>query len=170
MCLNRRRVRYGLFRPCGWRIAELSRQVKGAEPEAAAATRVWVEQVLVELTAAFRASRRHVQRKIIVGERVVSIQGLVWSVAAGAVLAIALSAPSRADQQEISAQKLLSSWQEGDPGMRRVAEVIASAFASGSHGVLNERQTRLLRSARNQGPRDHDRVRRVCSGPSADGR
>ena len=104
MCLNRRRVRYGLFRPCGWRIAELSRQVKGAEPEAAAATRVWVEQVLVELTAAFRASRRHVQRKIIVGERVVSIQGLVWSVAAGAVLAIALSAPSRADQQEISAQ------------------------------------------------------------------
>jgi hypothetical protein len=33
------------------------------------------------------------------GERVVSIQGLVGSVAAGVVLAIALSASGRADQQ-----------------------------------------------------------------------
>ena len=67
--------------------------------------------------------------RLLFGERVVSIRGLAWSVAAGVVLAIALSATGRAD-------KLLSSWQDGDPGMRRVAEVIASAFASGSHGVL----------------------------------
>lgn len=67
--------------------------------------------------------------RLLFGERVVSIRGLAWSVAAGVVLAIALSATGRAD-------RLLSSWQDGDPGMRRVAEVIASAFASGSHGVL----------------------------------
>ena len=69
--------------------------------------------------------------RLLFGERVVSIRGLAWSVAAGVVLAIALSATGRAEQTQ-----LLSSWQDGDPGMRRVAEVIASAFASGSHGVL----------------------------------
>jgi hypothetical protein len=31
----------------------------------------------------------------------------------------------------MSAQRLLASWQEGDPGMKMLAEVIASAFASG---------------------------------------
>jgi hypothetical protein len=42
-----------------------------------------------------------------------------------------LSAPARADPPDISAQRLLSNWQEGDPGMKMLAEVIASAFASG---------------------------------------
>jgi hypothetical protein len=36
-----------------------------------------------------------------------------------------------ADGPDISAQHLLSSWQDEDPGMKMVAEVIASAFASG---------------------------------------
>jgi Rap1a immunity proteins len=45
--------------------------------------------------------------------------------------AIVLSAPSHADPPDISARRLLSSWQEGDPGMKMLAEVIASAFASG---------------------------------------
>lgn len=59
------------------------------------------------------------------GERVVSIPGLVGSVAAGIVLAIALSAPGRADQPDISAQRLLSSWRDGDPGMRMVPHAVA---------------------------------------------
>jgi hypothetical protein len=50
---------------------------------------------------------------------------------AGAFAAMALSAPAQADPPDISAQRLLSSWQEGDPGTKMLAEVIASAFASG---------------------------------------
>ena len=65
------------------------------------------------------------------GRRIVSTPGLVWSVAAGVFLAMALSTPGRAESPDISAQRLLASWQEGDPGMKMLAEVIASAFASG---------------------------------------
>jgi hypothetical protein len=36
-----------------------------------------------------------------------------------------------ADGPDISAQRLLESWTGDDPGMRMIAEVIASAFASG---------------------------------------
>ncbi len=53
------------------------------------------------------------------------------SLVAGAFAAIAFSVPAQADPPDISAQRLLSSWQDGDPSMRIVAEVIASAFASG---------------------------------------
>ena len=54
------------------------------------------------------------------------------SVAAGVFLAATLIASAaRADGPDISAQRLLSSWHDEDPGMRMVAEVIASAFASG---------------------------------------
>jgi hypothetical protein len=49
----------------------------------------------------------------------------------GVFVAIALPISSRADPPDISAQRLLSSWQEGDSGMKMLAEVIASAFASG---------------------------------------
>jgi hypothetical protein len=45
--------------------------------------------------------------------------------------AIALSALAHADPPDISAQRLLSSWQDSDSGMKMFAEVIASAFASG---------------------------------------
>jgi hypothetical protein len=38
---------------------------------------------------------------------------------------------AQADGLNISAQHLLSSWHDEDPGMKMVAEVIASAFASG---------------------------------------
>src|ERR1700730_3675916 len=49
-----------------------------------------------------------------------------------AVLVTATIASSvRADGPDISAQRLLESWKGEDPGMRMVAEVIASAFASG---------------------------------------
>jgi hypothetical protein len=42
-----------------------------------------------------------------------------------------LSLGAEAGGPDISAQRLLSSWQEGDPSMKMLAEVIASAFASG---------------------------------------
>jgi hypothetical protein len=44
---------------------------------------------------------------------------------------MALSTPGRAEPPDISAQRLLKSWREGEPGMKMLAEVIASAFASG---------------------------------------
>jgi hypothetical protein len=42
-----------------------------------------------------------------------------------------IASAAQADGPDISAQRLLSSWQDEDPSMRMVAEVIASAFASG---------------------------------------
>jgi hypothetical protein len=45
----------------------------------------------------------------------------------GMLLATSVSA----DSPDISARRLLSSWKDQDPSMRMVAEVIASAFASG---------------------------------------
>jgi hypothetical protein len=52
------------------------------------------------------------------------------SIVAGLVLATMLASVAFADT-DISAQSLLGSWKGEDPGMRLVAEVIASAFASG---------------------------------------
>jgi hypothetical protein len=53
-------------------------------------------------------------------------------VVAASVLVLTLgTSASYADGPDISAQRLLESWQGEDPGMRMVAEVIASAFASG---------------------------------------
>ena len=50
----------------------------------------------------------------------------------GAVFVAALiGSLARADGPDISAQRLLASWHDEDPDMRMVAEVIASAFASG---------------------------------------
>jgi hypothetical protein len=55
-----------------------------------------------------------------------------WRVVAGGVfIAAVFSSPGVADPPDISAQRLLTSWKEGDPGMKMLAEVIASAFASG---------------------------------------
>jgi hypothetical protein len=45
--------------------------------------------------------------------------------------AVLLTSPVCADSPDISARRLLSSWRDGDPSMRGLAEVIASAFASG---------------------------------------
>jgi hypothetical protein len=42
-----------------------------------------------------------------------------------------LSVPAQVDPPDISAQRLLSSWQVGEPGTKMLPEVIASAFASG---------------------------------------
>ncbi len=51
---------------------------------------------------------------------------------AGALFAAALlTSAVYADTPDISARRLLSSWTDGDPSMRMLAEVIASAFASG---------------------------------------
>jgi hypothetical protein len=47
-------------------------------------------------------------------------------------LATLIASTARADGPDISAGRLLSSWRDENPGMRRIAEVIASAFASGS--------------------------------------
>ena len=57
--------------------------------------------------------------------------GKLYSVSAGVLVAILIASAARADGLDISAQHLLSSWQDEDPSMKMVAEVIASAFASG---------------------------------------
>jgi hypothetical protein len=53
-----------------------------------------------------------------------------FSVAGGVFLDALIVSTSLADG-DMSAQRLLASWKDEDPGMRMVAEVIASAFASG---------------------------------------
>jgi hypothetical protein len=46
-------------------------------------------------------------------------------------MAMLLSSSTWADSPDISARRLLSSWKDQDASMRMLAEVIASAFASG---------------------------------------
>jgi hypothetical protein len=50
---------------------------------------------------------------------------------AGGLFVATLIMPAALADADISAQRLLESWRGEDPGMRMVAEVIASAFASG---------------------------------------
>jgi hypothetical protein len=57
--------------------------------------------------------------------------GKLHSVFAGVFVAALIASGAQADGPDISAQSLLSSWYDEDPGMRMVAEVIASSFASG---------------------------------------
>jgi hypothetical protein len=57
--------------------------------------------------------------------------GKLYSVAASVFVVALIASTAQADGPDISAQRLLSSWQDEDPSMRMVAEVIASAFASG---------------------------------------
>ena len=51
----------------------------------------------------------------------------------GAIILVAmlLAGSAWADSPDISARKLLSGWKDQDPSMHMLAEVIASAFASG---------------------------------------
>jgi hypothetical protein len=53
-----------------------------------------------------------------------------FTIVGGVFLAALIVSEALADG-DMSAQRLLSSWKDEDPGMRMVAEVIASAFASG---------------------------------------
>jgi len=56
----------------------------------------------------------------------------LFRIAGGVFLAAAMVASAaQADGPDISAQRLLESWKDDEPGMRMIAEVIASAFASG---------------------------------------
>jgi hypothetical protein len=55
----------------------------------------------------------------------------LYSAAPGLFVATLVVSAAQADGPDISAQRLLSSWKGEDPGMRMIAEVIASAFASG---------------------------------------
>ena len=57
--------------------------------------------------------------------------GKLYSVAVGVSAALLIASAAQADGPDISAQRLLSAWKGEDPNMRMVAEVIASAFASG---------------------------------------
>jgi len=52
------------------------------------------------------------------------------SIVAGLFLTTLIASAAQADA-DISAQHLLESWKGEDPGIRVVAEVIGSAFASG---------------------------------------
>jgi Rap1a immunity proteins len=65
------------------------------------------------------------------------------------ILAASLFAPIvRAGPQDATARALLADWRDQDPGMRAVAEVIASAFASGlaAAGSLGGREVVCLPS------------------------
>jgi hypothetical protein len=55
----------------------------------------------------------------------------LYRLAVGAVAVALIASPAQADGPNASAQGLLSAWKGEDPSMRMVAEVIASAFASG---------------------------------------
>jgi hypothetical protein len=55
----------------------------------------------------------------------------LYSAVVGLFLAALVTTAARADGPDISARRLLDSWHDEDPGMKMVAEVIASAFASG---------------------------------------
>jgi hypothetical protein len=55
----------------------------------------------------------------------------LYSTVVGLLLAMLVTTAAHADGPDISARRLLDSWHDEDPGMRMVAEVIASAFASG---------------------------------------
>jgi Rap1a immunity proteins len=57
--------------------------------------------------------------------------GKLYNVAAGVFAAMLIAFAAYADGPDISAQRLLSAWKGEDPNMRMIAEVIASAFASG---------------------------------------
>jgi hypothetical protein len=50
---------------------------------------------------------------------------------AAIVVVTLIASAAKADGPNISAQRLLASWQDDDPGTRMIAEVVASAFASG---------------------------------------
>jgi hypothetical protein len=56
---------------------------------------------------------------------------LYWAAAAGVLGATLITSAGHADDPDISAHWLVESWHDEDSGMRMVAEVIASAFASG---------------------------------------
>ena len=70
--------------------------------------------------------------------------GKLYSVAVGIFVAMLISSTARADGADISAQRLLASWHDEDPGMKMVAEVIASAFRR------RRGKATLLQSARSQ--------------------
>jgi hypothetical protein len=57
--------------------------------------------------------------------------GTLYSLADGVFAAKLIASAAQAEGPDISAQRLLSAWKGEDPTMRMVAEVIASAFASG---------------------------------------
>jgi hypothetical protein len=66
--------------------------------------------------------------------------GKLHSVFAGVFVAALIASSVRADGPDISAQRLLESWKGEDAGMRMVAEVIASSFASGFPGAGTPRE------------------------------
>jgi hypothetical protein len=55
----------------------------------------------------------------------------LYRVAAGAFAVALIASAAHADSPDISARRLLAAWKGEDPNMKMVAEVIASAFASG---------------------------------------
>jgi hypothetical protein len=67
---------------------------------------------------------------VTLGENVFDAMARLLSIAGGLFLTTLIVFAALADV-DISAQRLLESWKGEDPGMRMVAEVIASAFASG---------------------------------------
>ena len=73
-----------------------------------------------------------------------------FSIAGGVFLAALAVSAAQAQRADISAQRLLASWHDEDPGMRMVAEVIASAFASGFSWGVTPRESEPIRFAGSQ--------------------
>ena len=78
----------------------------------------------------------------------------LYSVTIGVFAVTLIASAAQADGPDTSAQGLLLAWKGEDPGMRMVAEVIASAFAS-LEGYVR-REGSLLPSARIKRRPSHD--------------
>ena len=72
------------------------------------------------------------------------------SLTTGVSFAALIVSSALADGPDISAQRLLESWKDDYPGMRMVAEVIASAFASGFYGAGHRGKAGVSRPTRPQ--------------------
>src|ERR1700723_3693114 len=78
-----------------------------------------------------------------------------------------IASGARADGPDIFAQRLLDSWKGEDPGMRMVAEVIASAFASGFSWGGDDAGKRVYCASPEP---NHERLRGVLESQSYHGR
>ena len=96
----------------------------------------------------------------------------IFSIASGVFLGALIVSTTLADG-DFSAQRLLASWNDEDPGMRMVAEVIANIFASGFSwgGAIRIRESDPIAPHRiSKGWANHERVTGVSQRQSDNGR
>ena len=83
----------------------------------------------------------------------------LFTIAGGVFFVTLIVFAALADGPDISAQRLLGNWHDHDPGMRMVAEVIASAVASGFYWRTDRGEASVLRPVRCQRASNHGRLR-----------